>query len=70
MKKRTITIIAGVFIALVIFFITKVNKSSAAETEVFTAVKVGLFRSEVTASGELYARPGWHAASEYLGDYN
>ena len=56
MKKRTITIIAGVFIALVIFFITKVNKSSAAETEVLTAVKVGLFRSEVTASGELYAK--------------
>ena len=56
MKKRTVTIIVGIFIALIVFFITKVNKGSAAETEVLTQVKVGLFRSEVTASGELYAK--------------
>ncbi len=48
--------ITGVFVALIIFFITKVNKGSSMESEVLTQVKVGLFRSEVTASGELYAK--------------
>ncbi|GHE69574.1 RND transporter [Roseivirga thermotolerans] len=49
-------VITGVFVALIIFFITKVNKGSSMESEVLTQVKVGLFRSEVTASGELYAK--------------
>lgn len=56
MKKRTVTIIVGIFTALIIFFIAKVNKGASAETEVLTQVKVGEFRSEVTASGELYAK--------------
>ncbi|WP_420385909.1 efflux RND transporter periplasmic adaptor subunit [Roseivirga sp.] len=56
MKKRTVTLIVGLFTALIIFFITKVNRGSSVETEVLTQVKVGLFRSEVTASGELYAK--------------
>ncbi|HEY9117737.1 MAG TPA: efflux RND transporter periplasmic adaptor subunit [Roseivirga sp.] len=56
MKKRTATIVAGIFIALIILFISKVNKGSTAETEVLAQVKVGQFRSEVTASGELHAK--------------
>lgn len=56
MKKRTVTLVVGLFTALIIFFITKVNRGSSVETEVLTQVKVGLFRSEVTASGELYAK--------------
>lgn len=56
MKKRTVTIVVGIFTALIIFFIAKVNKGASAETEVLTQVKVGEFRSEVTASGELYAK--------------
>lgn len=56
MKKRTVTIVIGVFVALIIFFITKVNKGSSDEIEVLAQVQRGLFRSEVTASGELYAK--------------
>lgn len=56
MKKRTVTVIAGIFVALIIFFITKVNKGSSDGIEVLTQVQRGLFRSEVTASGELYAK--------------
>ncbi|WP_189630783.1 efflux RND transporter periplasmic adaptor subunit [Roseivirga thermotolerans] len=56
MKNRKVMVITGVFVALIIFFITKVNKGSSMESEVLTQVKVGLFRSEVTASGELYAK--------------
>ncbi len=56
MKKRTVMVIAGVFVALILFFITKVNKGSSESREVYTQVQRGQFRSEVTASGELFAK--------------
>ena len=56
MKKRNITIIIGVFVALIIFFITKVNKGSSDTREIMTEVQRGMFKSEVTASGELFAK--------------
>lgn len=56
MKKRNVTIIAGVFVALIIFFITKVNKGSSDSREITVAVQKGVFKSEVTASGELFAK--------------
>lgn len=56
MKKRSLLIVAGVFVAAIIFFITKVNKSSADTGEVFTTVQRGEFRSEIIASGELFAK--------------
>ncbi|MHA7102636.1 efflux RND transporter periplasmic adaptor subunit [Roseivirga pacifica] len=56
MKKRTLTILAGLFVAIIIFFITKVNKGSSVESEVLVEVQKGVFRSEVTASGELHAK--------------
>lgn len=56
MKKRNVAIIAGVFVALIIFFITKVNKGSSDSREVTVEVQRGVFRSEVTASGELFAK--------------
>ena len=48
--------IAGVFVALILFFITKVNKGSTDTREITTEVQRGQFRSEVTASGELFAK--------------
>ena len=56
MKKGTITIIIGIFVALIVFFISKVNKGSSIETNVLAEVQLGQFRSEVTASGELSAK--------------
>jgi len=56
MKKRSLLIVAGVFVAAIIFFITKVNKSSADTGEVITTVQRGEFRSEIIASGELFAK--------------
>lgn len=56
MKKRTIVIIAGIFVAVIIFFITKVNGGASDLKEVFTEVQRGEFRSEVIASGELFAK--------------
>ena len=56
MKKRTLTIIAGILVAVIIFFITKVNKGSSDLKDVFTEVQRGEFRSEVIASGELFAK--------------
>ncbi|MBO3697711.1 efflux RND transporter periplasmic adaptor subunit [Roseivirga sp. E12] len=56
MKKRSLLIVVGVFIAAVIFFITKVNKSSAETGEIFATVQRGEFRSEIIASGELFAK--------------
>ncbi len=56
MKKRNVTIIAGVFVALIIFFITKVNKGSSDNREITVEVQKGVFKSEVTASGELFAK--------------
>ncbi len=56
MKKRSILIGVGVFIAIIIFFVSKVNQSSSNEGDVYTEVKFGQFRSEVTASGELSAK--------------
>lgn len=56
MKKRTLTIILGVFVALVIFFLTKVNKGASDTREILAQVQRGQFRSEITASGELFAK--------------
>ncbi|MFT7270464.1 MAG: HlyD family secretion protein [Roseivirga sp.] len=56
MKKRNLIILIGVFTAVVIFFITKVNKGTSDTKEVFIEVKKGEFRSEVIASGELFAK--------------
>ena len=56
MKKRNVAIVAGVFVALIIFFITKVNKGSGDNREVTVEVQKGVFKSEVTASGELFAK--------------
>ncbi|KYG79055.1 efflux RND transporter periplasmic adaptor subunit [Roseivirga echinicomitans] len=56
MKKRNLIIVIGIFVAVLIFFITKVNKGSTDSTEVFAKVQRGQFRSEITASGELYAK--------------
>jgi multidrug efflux pump subunit AcrA (membrane-fusion protein) len=56
MKKRTVMVIAGVFVALILFFITKVNKGSSDIREITAEVQKGQFRSEVTASGELFAK--------------
>jgi len=56
MKKRTVMVIAGVFVALILFFISKVNKGSSDIREITTEVQRGQFRSEVTASGELFAK--------------
>ncbi len=56
MKKRTVMIIAGIFVALILFFVTRVNQSSTDTKEVFTQVQRGQFKSEVTASGELFAK--------------
>lgn len=56
MKKRNILIVVGVFVAIIIFFITKVNEGSSDTKEVFALVQKGQFRSEVTASGELFAK--------------
>ena len=49
-------VIAGVFVALILFFITKVNKGSSDIREITAEVQKGQFRSEVTASGELFAK--------------
>lgn len=46
----------GIFVAIIVFFITKVNSSAGVESEVITQVIRGVFRSEVTASGELSAK--------------
>lgn len=56
MKKRTLLIVVGLFVAAIIFFITKVNKGSTDVGEVFATVERGEFRSEVIASGELFAK--------------
>lgn len=56
MKKRTLLIVAGLFVAAIIFFITKVNKGSTDLSDVFATVERGEFRSEVIASGELFAK--------------
>tara|TARA_R110001599_G_scaffold8165_1_gene39121 strand:- start:8530 stop:9810 length:1281 start_codon:yes stop_codon:yes gene_type:complete len=56
MKKRNLIIVIGIFVAVLIFFISKVNKGSTDSTEVFAKVQRGQFRSEITASGELYAK--------------
>ena len=46
----------GAFVAVLVIFITQVNKGSSDESEVLTTVTRGIFRSEVTASGELSAK--------------
>lgn len=56
MKKRNITIIAGVVVAVIIFFITQVNNGATDSREVTVEVQRGIFKSEVTASGELFAK--------------
>jgi len=56
MKKRTLLIVLGAFVAVLILFITQVNKGAGDESEVVTTVTKGIFRSEVTASGELSAK--------------
>ncbi len=56
MKKRTLLIVAGVFVAAIIFFITKVNKGTSDTSEIFATVEKGEFRSEILASGELFAK--------------
>jgi len=56
MKKRNVMIIAGVFVALIIFFITQVNRGSSENREITVSVQKGVFKSEVTASGELFAK--------------
>tara|TARA_A100000171_G_scaffold6203_1_gene4830 strand:+ start:14099 stop:15379 length:1281 start_codon:yes stop_codon:yes gene_type:complete len=56
MKKRNLIIVIGIFVAVLIFFITKVNKGSTDSAEVFAKVQRGQFRSEITASGELFAK--------------
>lgn len=56
MKKRTLLIVAGVFVAAILFFITKVNKGNTDLGEIFATVERGEFRSEVIASGELFAK--------------
>ena len=42
--------------AAIIFFITKVNRGSTDLSDVFATVQRGEFRSEVIASGELFAK--------------
>ncbi|OEK04119.1 efflux RND transporter periplasmic adaptor subunit [Roseivirga misakiensis] len=56
MNIRTLTIIAGLLVAVIIFFITKVNKGSSDLRDVYIEVQRGEFRSEVIASGELFAK--------------
>lgn len=56
MKKRTLLIVLGAFVAVIIIFISQVNKGSSDQSEVVTTVSKGVFRSEVTASGELSAK--------------
>ena len=56
MKKRSAIIAVGIFVAIIIFFISKVNGGSNEESEVLAQVVKGIFRSEVTASGELSAK--------------
>ncbi len=56
MKKRSLFIVVGIFVAIIIFFITKVNGGNSEESEVLAQVVKGIFRSEVTASGELSAK--------------
>ena len=56
MKKRNLIIVIGIFVAILIFFITKVNSTSTESSEVFAKVQRGQFRSEITASGELFAK--------------
>ena len=56
MKKRTLLIFLGAFVAVIIIFISQVNKGSSDQSEVVTTVSKGVFRSEVTASGELSAK--------------
>lgn len=56
MKKRNITIVAGILVAVIIFFISQVNKGATDNSEVTVEVQRGVFKSEVTASGELFAK--------------
>lgn len=56
MKKRNLLIILGAFVAVIIVFISQVNKGSTDQSAVYTTVSKGIFRSEVTASGELSAK--------------
>ena len=55
MKKRNF-IIAAVFAALLIFFITRFNGSPSDSGEITVLAQKGVFRSEITASGELFAK--------------
>lgn len=56
MKKRNLIIVAGVLVAAIVFFITRVNGESSGEKELTVQVLRGVFKSEVTASGELFAK--------------
>lgn len=56
MKKRTFILAAGIFVAAIVFFITKVNKGATDSGEILVTVQRGEFRSEVIASGELFAK--------------
>lgn len=56
MKKKSLFTVVGIFVAIIIFFISKVNGGNSEESEVLAKVVKGVFRSEVTASGELSAK--------------
>ena len=56
MKKRNAIIIVGVFAVLIIFFIIRFNGGPSDSGEITVLAQKGVFRSEITASGELFAK--------------
>lgn len=56
MKKKVIIAISIVAILLLAFVIKKFNSKGSDNSEIFTEVKRGIFRMEVTTSGELDAK--------------
>ena len=56
MKVKSILFLIGVFALAMILFNAQFSQSATDETQIMTQVRGGVFRSEVTASGELSAK--------------